>query len=796
MKTVEYSDSGLVAVIVYDSLYPEIQISIDRYVQDLINEGYNTKVITASGGNPEDLRNLLINELPNNLVGAILIGNLPVAWWEESSYGEDYPVDFFFTDLDGNWSDNDGDGIYDSHSSGSGDVLPEIWVGRLYASRLTYGNEAAFINEYFDRNHSYRTGNLTLPFRGLVYNEVTWYPNDHGMGNLYSNVSVINSENTTTAYDYKTRLNQQYQFVHLVAHSSCWAHTFFLQGGAGGGGSVFSFEMPFVDPDAFFYFLNCCMAARYIETNNLANWYLFSRSYSQVVIASSSLMYGINSMDGFYTALSDSISFGEAFKDWYSSNYNYYMGTLMLGDPSLKVMDYTVHVEDDESSYEGKRDMSWSIYQVENSQFVNGHPEVGMADGKIRIFWDSGRNVRSDTYSSYFMGSGFSSPDSIAWHEYYDFFPSVTTDSAGRLWLAWQSFRDYSSYYDHFNVYTCYLDNEIWSSPEHVDPMGGWHDVQPALASCSKSNTVWAAFKSYRDGNSNIYVSHTDNSYNWINSYPVTQTEENETDPDILVDKNDNVWVFWSGIFNGRYHVQGSKYEGSWSNVFTVDSGKTENMAVQSAVDSLNQIWLVWHRFINNQGDIYYTYYNGSQWAEPQPLTGDTTDDILPSITIDSQGNPWVCWMSERNGSWDIYYSCNDGGWNMPQPVTVDTAQDIDPVILADDSMRVWISWASNRNDYWNIYAGCADISSIKEIPDKKKFVVKHAPNPFYDAVMFESDTPFGLEIYDVSGKLIKSYKYVDSKYIWKPENLPCGVYLARVKNKNYIHTLKLIHIK
>lgn len=797
IKSSRALDNELIVVIVNDSLYPKIQGSVDQYLQDLTNEGYAAELITTLGGTPADIRNLLKSELPNGLIGALLVGDLPIAWWEEGSYGEDYPIDFFFTDLDGNWIDSDNNGLYDEHSSGSGNLLPEIWLGRLYASRLTYNNEAKLINDYFNRNHQYRIGILSLPNRGLVYNEVDWYPNDHGMNYLYSDVTVVNDENTTTSYDYKNRLNQEFQFVHLCAHSSCWAHTFFLEGDEYGGGSVFSFEIPFLDPDAFFYFLNACMAGRYTETNNLADWYLFSHSYSQVVIASSSLMYGINSLSDFYQALSQDSTFGDAFKKWFNSNYNWFMGTLMLGDPSLKVLDHPLHtVNNEKPVYYSNVSFDWIIHQVENSPFVNGNPTPGKSQNTLWIFWDSGRIVRSDTYGSYFTGSGFATPESLAWHEYYDFFPTTTIDSDGRLWVAWQSFRDYYGY-THFNIYSCYYYNGAWSSPQNVNPLAGWHDVQGALAAGS-DNKVWIAFKSYRDGNANIYVSNSTSGGAWLNSYALTQTPEDETDPAIVVDRDNNVWVFWSNSSNGHYQIFGRKYDGAWQNIFSVDSSNTDNLTVQAAVDSLNRIWLIWHRWDNNQSDIFYSYYDGSNWLSPEPITNDTEDDILPSITVDGFGRPWVCWMSDRDGNWNIYHSYYDNGWNSPQAVTTDASCDIDPSIICVDSLQICITWASNRNNYWNIYAAFTDITAVleKELHSYKKPIVRALPNPFYDAVLFESSIPFELEIYNITGRLMKRFNNNKKTYIWKPKGLAQGVYLARIKTKFNEKYLKIIHIK
>jgi hypothetical protein len=797
-KVISSHDAGrqdLIIIMVNDSLYPSIQSSVSQYIQDLTDEGYSTLVMTMLGGTPADIRALLIAQLPNDLIGTVMIGDLPIAWWEDGPYGEDYPVDLFYTDLNGTWTDTDSDGKYDSHT---GPTAPDIWAGRLYASHLTYDNEVCLINNYFHVNHEYRTGALTLPDKGLVYNEVTWYPNDHGMGNLYTDVTMVNSENTTTAYDYKNRLEQEFQFIHLIAHSSCWAHTFFLQYEQPGGGSVFSFEIPFVNPKAFFIFLNCCMAARFTEIDNLANWYAFSRSYTQVVIASSSLMYGIDDMPGFYTALANDSTLGAAFKMWHQANYDWFMGTLVLGDPSLKILSPTqCLVQHETPHYSGPATAQWTLYQVENSPFVNGHPSMGHGQDDLWIFWDSGRIVRSDTYGSFFTGSGFAPAESIAWHEYYDFYPAAATDHSGRLWVCWQSFRDYNQNYDHFNIYSTYYFNNAWSVPQHIQPMGGWHDVQPDLAAGS-DDKVWVIFTSFRDGNANIYVSNADAGGAWSSSSALTQTPEDETGPAIAVDLDNNAWAFWTAANSGHYHIYGREYTGAWHDVFTVDTSRFDNAGLDAAIDSLNQVWLVWHRWINDQSDIYYSYYDGSQWLAPQSITSDPAHDLLASITIDALGRPWICWMSDRDGDWNIYSSYYDGGWTIPAAVTQDTAQDIDPVIMGDDQSEVWISWASNRNDYWNIFACSTDITDIREhdpvVHEQERILIN--PNPFSRIVQFTAPGPIEIKIYNSAGRLVLKTESRNGIYFWRPAGLSPGVYFARIQTGDSQEYVKVIYVK
>ena len=131
---------------------------------------------------------------------------------------------------------------------------------------------------------------MPIAHRGLVCNNA-FSGDDHDMLELYpGQVSTYNG-GVITAYFYKNQLRQGYEFVHLVSHSSPWVNTFFFDGGVAGGGSVFNFELPALQPNAAFYFLNACMTGRFTKRDNLGNWYLFAQPWAQAVIASSQLMY-------------------------------------------------------------------------------------------------------------------------------------------------------------------------------------------------------------------------------------------------------------------------------------------------------------------------------------------------------------------------------------------------------------------------------------------------------------------------------------------------------------------------
>ena len=88
------------------------------------------------------MRDIIIDSFMNRCVGeddclrgVFLVGDLPSAWYEQDSdYGgdigimhEEFPTELFFQDLDNQWRDDDGNGIFDGHS----DFALEIFSARL-----------------------------------------------------------------------------------------------------------------------------------------------------------------------------------------------------------------------------------------------------------------------------------------------------------------------------------------------------------------------------------------------------------------------------------------------------------------------------------------------------------------------------------------------------------------------------------------------------------------------------------------------------------------------------------------
>jgi hypothetical protein len=338
-------------IIVNSVLQPLIQTSLDQYVADLTGEGYDVETYATSGGTPEDIRTFLQGRYALGLVGCILIGDLPIPWyeadcWDDPVEHEEFPCDLFYMDMDGIFADMDMNYMYESHT---GDVMPEIWVGRLTAGPLTLGgaNEVSLLQNYFRKNHDYRTGATLLNNRALVYIDDDWVPNstgwDENVGLAYTNRTFVNDEWTTWASDYKPRLTQNWESILVCGHSNPW--TQYFKNPNEEWSTLTNAEVKSIDPTAYFYNLFACSYARYVETNYSAGWYTFNPTYGLASIGSTKTGSMLD-FQYFYGPFGAGATIGNAMMQWftdiiYGTNYEdwqvcWHYGMTLIGDPTLK----------------------------------------------------------------------------------------------------------------------------------------------------------------------------------------------------------------------------------------------------------------------------------------------------------------------------------------------------------------------------------------------------------------------------------------------------------------------------
>ncbi len=705
----DYLQNELVNIVVYAPIYSGIFDSLSVYISDLEAEGYTIQIDTVRGWSEQDLRAHFASLLGSNLVGAVMIGNVPFAWFEmEGGEGrEQFPIDLYLMDLDGNWIDNDANGLFDDHS---GDRAPEIWVGRIFASPMTWGNEVFLVNNYLSKVHKYRTGGYNIPQKALAYVDDDWYGyNDCSLGDLYDTVDVVRNNNTTTASDFRSRFTDPYEWVQICSHSSPWGNTFKYTGGY--AGTVFNFEIWFENPPWLFLNLFQCSGTRFFEENYCGGVYIFGPENCLFAIGSAKVG-SMRYFSDFYGPLDTGISTGEAFKYWFTEHGIYdrdwFYGMGICGDPLLKPKQASnIYARHGKQQVNVNPRFTWSSPEpVDLHLETDGYVDA-TTDGAGRVWaaWVTGRSVsngRTEICVSYNQNNIWTSPEIIDSYIYWDFFPALTCDTAGRAVLSWS--RCYGRNYD---IFLTSYDGSNWLSPYRVSSRAT-DALHPAMTVDGDAR-LWVTMERWNHLNGDIYCRYHDGTV-WQSMFAVTIGSSNDYKPSMTTDSSGIAWTAWSSErYEDNRNIYVKNYSpgtGHWENLYRITGNPTQDQDQSMCVDGNGTIWLAWTTWRNGNSDIYVSRNDNGTWSSPFAITDDAASDEQCELVVDQDGNVWCIWQSDRSGDWEIlatYYW--DGHWQDVSNISSSTDMDIMPAATLDDSGYVWVLFQTNRNGNWDIYA-------------------------------------------------------------------------------------------
>ena len=275
-------DERVVCLLVASNVYEPLKPYLERWMEDVRKEGYEPTLKVITNETPQQIRQML-RETPN-LEGCLMVGDIPYVLYETTyeypkgvSHHEVFPTDLYYMDLDGQWVDIDGNGIFNTHG---GNIYPEIWVGRLKTSTLSEG-EIKLLKNYFNKNHLYRTGAFTLPHRALIYTDhyCNYYTyiltpkTAYALQFIYNEVATVTYPQVTNADDYLNRLNEGWSLVRLLVHSGGFGHYF----GNQTDGKIYPTDIKNANPKAFFYIITSCGNFDYRRGDYIGGWYVFTK---------------------------------------------------------------------------------------------------------------------------------------------------------------------------------------------------------------------------------------------------------------------------------------------------------------------------------------------------------------------------------------------------------------------------------------------------------------------------------------------------------------------------------------
>lgn len=349
-----------ILIIVKYNVFTEMPSYILRYAHDIHNTfGCAVNIVSVNGESASQIRNLL-QSYSSNLNGAVLIGDIMHAdFYHPDSpangktvwYAEKFPCDLYYMDLDGSWSHTGGaiDTLI-AHTGGTGDVEPEIFVGRINTAGMGR-TEIQELKWYFDKNHQYYTGkNVLNKQRALTFTgadwDAWWREFRGGVSPLYGSnyYDAVYGSSYFTKANYCSYLqNSTYEFIQLASHSNVQVHNFPTTADS----LMYPEEIYVLGTKQIGYNLFCCKACNWTKMYNspcIGESYLYglNNNSSALALAGSTKTGGMLGLKNFYNPLGNGKCIGQAFKEWWinqwGNNHNNYAihwayGMVILGDP-------------------------------------------------------------------------------------------------------------------------------------------------------------------------------------------------------------------------------------------------------------------------------------------------------------------------------------------------------------------------------------------------------------------------------------------------------------------------------
>jgi len=338
-------------LLVEDALYGGLTQELSTYRNDVKRElGFETIIKTfPSSASLSEIKSYVIDVYNNNhLTGVLIVGNLPTAVFISVGFGAtavysdriyqdvDNKCDYF-SDTSWNIGETQGVGVFDAISCGRNE---KFWIARLTPNSSTK-DSLSLLKNYFDRNHSFRTGGYSYQPNLLFYApmflelgvageeemfaarkwEMGFFPEMY-KGNNYK-VIDIHSANPDQNYLDEIKKPNRYEAVVVEAHGLPTYHQLDIR------------PDEISDSSFFLMTLGSCSAGDFKQKDYIAGKYLFAGNGLLVVAAAQPTLGRLNVVEGYYP-----LTKGKAFFEALIAIDGLYNGFFVFGDPTLKMRYY------------------------------------------------------------------------------------------------------------------------------------------------------------------------------------------------------------------------------------------------------------------------------------------------------------------------------------------------------------------------------------------------------------------------------------------------------------------------
>jgi len=336
------NEEDLVLIIIDGNSYFNLYSEINRLKEDIIDDmGVKVEISSKGWKDGYEVRSYLKQLYEeSNLIGAILIGNVPTMYFSPDFgmiYDEIWPSDYLFMDLESEYDiDNQGIVNYIEDKKEGSFKKRDIWVGRIKPPSST-DQSISLLRDYLNRNHEYRLGYKSYDESMVYYPYLAITPlsdsNDcYGQFSGFllkytsydsNNIKIICGVDNDAKNEYLSELTKNHELALLYAHGTDSSQTV--------SSKISKNDLINNPPGALCCSLLSCRTGDFTKKDYLGGWYLFS-GQSLVIFAFSAETQMKETFFYYYgLPLSSGLCFGDTIL------YEKYMAFTILGDPTLRM---------------------------------------------------------------------------------------------------------------------------------------------------------------------------------------------------------------------------------------------------------------------------------------------------------------------------------------------------------------------------------------------------------------------------------------------------------------------------
>lgn len=409
--------------------------------------------------------------------------------------------------------------------------------------------------------------------------------------------------------------------------------------------------------------------------------------------------------------------------------------------------------------------------------------------------------------------------------------PSVAADDEGNFVIAWADFRNGYCYDVWAQRYA--MDGSALGSNFLVSVAGGCMHYSPVVSYKEDGNFIIVWWDTNDGGGdkgddpdiwAQLYISDgTPAGDNFMVNENVEDSYQ--TDPALAVDANGNFLIAWKDDRNGndQIYVQRFQFDGTPVGTnFPVEDQVIPSIQADPSLscDEDGNFTVVWRDNRNGSFDIFGRRFfsDGSPSGESFQVNADTLAafNFRPRVAVQQDGKFVVSWICGEYGDYDVwaqrfFSNGSPDSLNFMIPNTMELDQSFQNISLKDDYIySVWQDNCEGQFGYdiranvlpWDLSVGIAD----RLVGTGYSGFSRNYPNPFRTTTTIsfylEKAGPLQLNIYDLSGKLIRSNAYEvhssgENQIEISGNDMTKGIWLYQIiANGEISETKKMILVK